>query len=48
MNIISTRILLSEFKLDNAIRGKSMKYIVRKTLSYFVLKQNTGDVLRQL
>ena len=45
VNKISTRLLRSEFKSDNIIKSKAMKFIVKK---YFLIINNSGNVQRQL
>ena len=55
MNKILTRLLVLEFKSDNTIKPKAMKYIVKKILrnynqrclTLFHIKYN-GNALRQL
>ena len=52
---ISMRLLKLEFKSDNIIKPKAMKYIVEKNIarlwvksSYFTLYKSNGNVLSQL
>ena len=42
---MSTRLLGIEFKSDNIIKSKAMKFIVKK---YCLIKSNNGHILCQL